>query len=392
MSATRDETHYSEDIIASRTHNGQIYCRLDAILTNDDEGPVDWDDIRSLLQCLVVSDTSSEEIYSSPQDDPTGRLLMTNILSRYPPLAIVDTTISIFPHSLHQNPAAFLAASKLSSTDILELMFRKISLQDESCPYPWILSEQVTVDTCKTFLELYPEGVMKSSSFLSSFNLLDYFLIAPEVVDRRKFDIILWSKFKLVLVAAGCMINKGCTCCGGEIAPVHLILNRVLSRPDFWTRPAIVEHILWLLHQLRWTDPWIFEKESEHGRYPIHVVLSYRCTQDPQGLVTARALSQLLLEACPLSASCRFNGKLPLHMAVENGWPCHDLILAAHPESLDVRDTTTDQYPFQSAANFHQRIGSPISLDMTYELLRANPMQLCSMHDEAQQRFSEEAP
>ena len=164
-----------------------------------------------------------------------------------------------------------------------------------------------------------------------------------------------------------------------------------IPQKDFWNSPAIVEHILWLLHQLRWTDPWIFEKESKHGRYPIHVVLSYRCTPDQHALIAARALTQLLLEACPLSASVRFNGKLPLHMAVENGWPCHDLVLAAHPESLDTRDTTTELYPFQTAAKLHQREGNPISLDMTYELLRANPMQLCCFHGDARRRVSDEA-
>lgn len=147
----------------------------------------------------------------------------------------------------------------------------------------------------------------------------------------------------------------------------------------------MVEHILWLLHQLRWTDCWVFERRSRHERYPIHVVLSYKCTSDQQGLVAARALTQLLLEACPTSASHRFRGKLPLHMAVENGWPCHDLLLAAHPESLDALDPTTELFPFQAAAKHHMSFETPISLDMTYELLRANPVHACCLHKETRE-------
>lgn len=229
----------SEDNSEVDSTNDRIFRRLNATLA--EEGvPVDWDVIHSLLRSLVISETTCEESHSSAQDDPTGRLLIAKILSRSPPLAVLDTAITIFPHALHQNPAVFLVASKLSSTDILKLMFRKIAQQNQSCPYPWILSEQVSVETCKTILEMFPEGVMQTSAFLSSFNLLDYFLVAPEIVGRRKFDIALWSKFKLVLVAAGCMVNKGCTCCGCEIAPVHLILNRVLSRPGMSIPQTII--------------------------------------------------------------------------------------------------------------------------------------------------------
>ncbi len=50
------------------------------------------------------------------------------------------------------------------------------------------------------------------------------------------------------------------------------------------------QHGLWLLHQLRWTDQWVFEKQSSDGSYPIHFVLSHKCTVDPSGLVAAREL------------------------------------------------------------------------------------------------------
>lgn len=141
------------------------------------------------------------------------------------------------------------------------------------------------------------------------------------------------------------------------------------------------QHILWLLHQLRWTDRWVFDKQTSDGRYPLQLVLSHKCTFDPSGLVAARELVKLLLEAHPLSAKQLINGRLALHMAVENGWPCHDLLLAVFPEALDAPDPRTELYPFQTAAKVEM---SPISMDVTYELLRANPTHARSLGKEGQ--------
>lgn len=143
---------------------------------------------------------------------------------------------------------------------------------------------------------------------------------------------------------------------------------------DFWTSPRQTQHVLWLLHQLRWTDRWIFEKQSKDGGFPIHEVLSHKCTSDPAGLVVARAMVQLLLEAHPASAMHAVSNRLPLHLAIENSWPCHDLLLALHPEALNAQEPQTELLPFQAAAKRHQFSNSSLALDMTFDLLRANPM------------------
>jgi len=380
MCSEQCETVHFGDGSSCGSSNQQIRTKLVNILT--DTAPVDWDVVNGLLPYLKIESDSCEQSYASPLDDPMGRLLITRILSRDPPAAILDAVITIFPKALLQNPASFLAAFQCSTLDVLRRMFLHVSGRDDQCPYPWIISDCISVEDAKNILQMFPEGVMKPSSFLSSCNLLDYFLVSPDMVKCRTFDIKLWKKLKLVLVAFGSLLKNECSCCGCEIAPVHVILNRVLSRSDFWTSSQTVEHVLWLLHQLRWTDRWVFEKQSKNGRYPIHVVLSYQCTSDQQGLVAARALTQLLLEACSESAAHRVNGKLPLHMAVENGWPCHDLLLAAHPESLDALDQTTELLPFQTAAKHHRSFETPVSLNMTYELLRANPVHACCLHKE----------
>ncbi len=114
----------------------------------------------------------------------------------------------------------------------------------------------------------------------------------------------------------------------------------------------------------------MFEKQCSDGSYPIHFVLSHKCTVDPSGLVAARELVKILLEAHPFSAKHSVDSRLALHMAIENGWPCHDLLLSVFPEALDVPDPKTELFPFQTAA---KEDVSTASLDVTFELLRANP-------------------
>lgn len=243
MSNLHPETEQCVDRSSCDITNHQIRAQLEGILS--DETPVDWSVINNLLSWLKTSNASScDTSYVSFQDDPTGRLVVGNILARGPPATIMDTAIAIFPHSLYQNPAAFLVASQSSSPEVLQRMFRQISGREDSCPYPWIISEHISVEIAKTMLETFPEGVLKPSAFLSSFNLLDYFLISPEIIKRRTFDVKLWNKFKLVLVAVGSLQKKGCSCCGCEIAPVHLILNRVLSRSGMYT---YIHPLLYLL-------------------------------------------------------------------------------------------------------------------------------------------------
>jgi hypothetical protein len=80
---------------------------------------------------------------------------------------------------------------------------------------------------------------------------------------------------------------------------------------------------------------------------------------------------KLLVAAHPDSARYVLEGRLPIHLAVENGWPCHDLLLCVHPEALNIRDQATGFVPFQSAAMSE---AGDLSLDVTFELFRADPV------------------
>jgi hypothetical protein len=218
-----------------------------------------WSVVDDLLkEILVVSTTSSTQPCGGnnnnnnlheEEDDPMGRLLLGAVLSHDPPLRTVEYALRAFPRAVDRNPAAFFHACQDAtscSTEIVALLMRhqlqqqnSLSNNDkEECPYPWILSEHITLEGAQALLQVYPMGVLQPSPLLSGgYCLLDYFLMSPEMVDQRGFDMTLWSKFKLILLAAEFCQDICCTnsiqdsCRPRSIAPVHMILRRVFSTP-----------------------------------------------------------------------------------------------------------------------------------------------------------------
>uniref|UniRef100_A0A7R9ZIV8 Ankyrin repeat protein n=1 Tax=Craspedostauros australis TaxID=1486917 RepID=A0A7R9ZIV8_9STRA len=124
-------------------------------------------------------------------------------------------------------------------------------------------------------------------------------------------------------------------------------------RAEIFGNEQKAQHILWILHQLRWTDEWLFQQQccDRTNTFPIHHVLLTKChARGMRGLCAARELVKVILEADPESASKKVCGRFALHMALENGWPCHDLLLAAHPDALNQPDPKSGLFPFQTAA------------------------------------------
>jgi hypothetical protein len=146
-----------------------------------------------------------------------------------------------------------------------------------------------------------------------------------------------------------------------------------------------------LLHELRSSDEWVFQKQrpqfSKDGLFPLHLLLSHKCIASSQSaLVACRELCKIIIKADSLAVmhgiSTSGEALYPLHMAIENGWPCHDLLMAIWPESIEIPDPRTGLLPFQSASSTLPLLSTPIrlntaapdlSLDITFELLRANP-------------------
>lgn len=339
------------------------------VLLSQEDNATDWDVIDGLLQQLQAT-RCLKTARCSAENDSMGRLLLGSLLSKNPPSASVMYALQAFPDALHHNPAAFFTACRDASPETLGVMMRhstQASKSNKECPYPWIISGHVSLEGAQAILDAHPEGVLKPCQSLSGLCLVDYFLMSSDMIEHRSFDIIMWNKFKLVLLAAAFCYNQKRS---DQLSPIHVILKRILSSRDFLTNTNQAQHVLWLLHHLCWTDQWVFERQDIDGSYPLHLVLNHPCTVQGSCLPVARELVKILLQAHPDSARHTMHGRLPLHMAVENGWPCHDLLLAVFPEALDILDPKTELFPFQTAARAKEQA---CALDVTYELLRANP-------------------
>jgi hypothetical protein len=154
------------------------------------------------------------------------------------------------------------------------------------------------------------------------------------------------------------------------------------------------QHILWLLQELRLSDEWVFQKQrmqfSTESLFPLHLLLSHKCIASSQpAMVAARELCKIIIEADCLAVMHGIStgeALFPLHMAIENGWPCHDLLLSVWPESIEMPDPRTGLLPFQSASSKSPWTTSTrtnatapdMSLSITFELLRANPIMAVS--------------
>jgi hypothetical protein len=182
-----------------------------------------------------------------------------------------------------------------------------------------------------------------------------------------------------------------------------MYMHACICGTGFFTNLPQARHVLWLMHQLCHTDRWVFEAQARDGTLALHYVLSQSLCAgvvvNGDGLVAARELVKLLLQANPAAASvrCARHGRLALHWAIENGWPCHDLLLAIYPEALDIPDPQSELFPFQASAMhpysttttmLPRKVVGPASssamvdicdLDVTYELLRANPTHAATM-------------
>jgi hypothetical protein len=220
----------------SYRHQVESKAKIEDLLS--DPAPLDWNVVNGLLQRLTIA-TSSKSRFSA-KDDPMGRLLLGRLLSRNPHAASVEAALRVFPDSLSHNPAAFFIACRDASPEVVAQMMRHtltVSNDDnqrDECPYPWIFSSHVSVDGAKALLEVFPQGVLQKSSFLSSYSPLDYFLMSADMIEQRAFDVVLWNKFKLLLVAAECCENDGSSSKNCGISPVHMILKRILSRPGMY--------------------------------------------------------------------------------------------------------------------------------------------------------------
>jgi hypothetical protein len=111
----------------------------------------------------------------------------------------------------------------------------------------------------------------------------------------------------------------------------------------------------------------------------IHDVLCSKIHQR-LGVTGARSLIKFILKTFPSSVDKpNEEGCLPLHLAIEHGWPCHDMLVKAFPYGLEVKDPRSGFYPFLLATNAESQVNDKkesAELCTLFELIKWGPLLL----------------
>jgi hypothetical protein len=342
---------------------------------------LNWNFVKSTLANLPVA--SEESTRGSLKDDPMGRSLLVDLLSKDPSIDVIEACLRAFPDSLVMNVSAYFMASQCRDLNIIRSMIRYQKRQAlDTCPYPWIGMSHVPIKAAEAIIEEYPQGVLEPC-FGSKYCLLDRTLFAPDDLQRRQPAGSWFEKLILMLKSAELVTrnDKSTT-----FHPIHTLIRRIMTRSEFFKKRSVAQHCVWLLYQLRLKYPSLFRIVDGNGDAPIHVLLKSPCLVGP-GSAYAQDFIAILVDAYGTSASLvTREGRLPLHLGLANGWPCHEILLRAAPHSLHRRDPVTFLCPFQLAAcakpirrksSKRARTETSGDLDVIYSLLRQDPLQAC---------------
>ena len=120
----------------------------------------------------------------------------------------------------------------------------------------------------------------------------------------------------------------------------------------------------------------LVERVGHKGELFLHTVLDGR--YHPRfGIGGAREIVKFFLKRNrDASKTQNTNGELPLHLAIQNGWPCHDILVSAAPIALETRDEKSKLYPFQISAISPTRKDDLSEFSILFELIRESPMLL----------------
>jgi hypothetical protein len=336
---------------------------------------INWDHAKAIIE-------SHEIDRSVPVDDRNGRSVLIQLISRRPPVTVVEAFVSTYPDSTSQNVSAFFAACKTGSSDTVRFLTRQVLSThggSDVCPYPWITSSHVTLEGAKILLEEYPRGVLQVCSGTGRCPLDHMILSSHDQPEHAMYprSTSEWDAKLMLLLEATELATTGDP--AHNSTPIHTLLKAVLSKLDFFSKRQFAHRVVELLHRLELLNPEMFRIQDGNGDYPLHVVIRTKCHPGPS-FHAARELIILLLQACPEAACFASTMRPCLHVALENGWPCHDVLLMAAPDALQTRDQKTGFFPFQMAACSNVSWGSKkkgglSSLDVTYSLLREDPCQ-----------------
>lgn len=118
------------------------------------------------------------------------------------------------------------------------------------------------------------------------------------------------------------------------------------------------------------------ERNGRDGELSLHSVVS-GTYHSRFGIGGARQIVTYFLAKYANAAKIQnSSGELPLHLAIVNGWPCHDLLVAAAPMALETRSVQSKLYPYQLAASVPDKMNGFGGLNILYELIRESPLML----------------
>lgn len=338
---------------------------------------VDWSYVCSTLENFRVEHCLTPR----PQDDHSTRRLLIDLLLKSPPRDVVVAYVSLYPSSLYQNVAAFFAACKVGSSKIIRYLSQEIIKRGDSyeCPYPWITMSHVTVKATKILLDEYPMGILQICEETDRCPL-DHMILSSPGQSCPSDSPDYYKKLELMLQTSEFVTSGGRT----QSAPIQTLLTIVLSKPEFFSKPRFACHMVQLFRQLQVLFPDLFRTQDCNGDFPLHVAIKVKC-HPGRCYNEARDLIALLLDAHPEAARFVSTTRLPLHIALEQGWPCHDVLFKAAPEALHTHDTMTGLNSFQIAASSNVSWGISkkkkgiSNIDVMYDLLRADPCQAMDM-------------
>jgi hypothetical protein len=167
-----------------------------------------------------------------------------------------------------------------------------------------------------------------------------------------------------------------------KFLPLHAAVQGRLCRP--WNLVVMNELLTRFGEQACELD--------DKGNLPLHLFLESCMIERDRAIERAYAKDGedyetalkrcfcVLLEANPQAASqTNGEGRLPLHLAIENRSLSHETAVAPllhlAPQALLARDMKTRLYPFANAA-----VGSMAKLDLTFSLLQRDPTVLLCLN------------
>lgn len=315
--------------------------------------------------------------------DGKSRSLLISILKINPGPDIVGEFIRVFPDALPLNLPAFLTACQSSNVEVVRLLVRsvvKTNQGHQTCPYPWITMHHVSPSMTRAILEEYPQGIFQPCGTGTPSPIDDMIFRGEE---RARTDPSFWSKLMLMLMVQEHKIIR----VDRPFHPIHAFITRLCTTKYFFQDKKAARSAIFLLDQWRRNHAGHFQISDCQGDFPIHVLFRSSCPASVGLFDTdffkraCQDLARLILEVFPDSAripyqKCSEGRRLPLHMALLNGWPCWNELITAAPETLTEQDCATSLLPFQVAACARReetRNHGTCALENIYGLLLQDP-------------------